>query len=133
MLRLRVSVTGAESTAEAVRAYIVGLRKHQGITIDEVVEAIRMPRRTYISWEQGHTKDIKTPFALRAVRFLRGSAKVLENLDQLTPEQAAELAKKTANMTDDELEKTVKLFESLQDDPAALARWFSYGEGLRDA
>lgn len=122
----------AEATAEALRAYIVGLRKSRGVTIDAVVEAIRMPRRTYIAWEQGETRDIKTPFALRAVRFLQGSIKVLEQLDQLTPEQAATLAEQATELSDDELDKTIKLYESLQDDPRKLDRWMTYGEGLRD-
>lgn len=126
-------MTTAEVTSQAVRAYIVGLRKSQGITIDAVVEAIRMPRRTYIAWEQGETKDIKAPFAIRAVKFLKGSLKVLEDIDQLTPEQVAKLATQPADMTDEELDKTIELFESLQDDPSALGRWLSYGEGLRDA
>lgn len=133
MLQLRVPLSAAEVTAEALRAYIVGLRKRQGITIDAIVEAIRMPRRTYIAWEQGETKDIKTPFALRAVRFLGGSVKVLEDLDQMTPQQAAALAADATELSDEDLERTIKLYESLQDDPAVLGRWLSYGEGLRDA
>lgn len=133
MLQARVGVAATEATAEALRAYIVGLRKHRGVTIDALAEAIRMPRRTYIAWEQRETKDIKTPFALRAVRFLGGSVRVLETLDQITPEQAAIMAADPTNLSDEELERAIKLYESLQSDPKALERWLGYGEGLRDA
>jgi transcriptional regulator with XRE-family HTH domain len=44
----------------------------------ETAQHIGMPLQTYKDWERGATKDIKTPYLLRAVRFLKGS------VDQLT-------------------------------------------------
>lgn len=64
-------------SANALRGYVRALRIGRGATQAEVAERISMPLQTYKDWERGATKDIKTPYLLRAVRFLRGS------LDQL--------------------------------------------------
>lgn len=120
------------TTAEAIRAYIVELRRERHVTIDALADAIDMPRRTYIEWEQGRTKDIKAPFVIRAIRFLHGSIAHLEQLDKLTAAEASELARRAAAMSDTELDEAIAILERLRDDPPALARWLGYGEALTE-
>lgn len=123
----------AVSSAEAIRAYIVTLRKERGRTIDDVADAIKMPRRTYIEWEQGRTKDIKTPFAMRAVRFLMGSIEHLEELDEMTQEQARELALEVVKgESSSQRERALALIDELLADPVKLNRWLGYGERLAE-
>lgn len=91
MLGMRLSVT----EADAVRAYIRGLRSERDISQDIVAEAIHMPRRTYIAWEAGNTtKDIKAPALIRVVKFLGGNFNDLSELDTASEAEAEQMARK---------------------------------------
>jgi len=119
------------SGAEAIRAYIVTLRKGRGVTLDAMADAIKMPRRTYIEWEQGRTRDIKTPFAVRAVQYLHGSLSDLARIDQLSEEEAADLANTILSGGDDSRrESAVALIDELLSDPEKYWALMGYGQRL---
>ncbi|MEI8167011.1 MAG: helix-turn-helix transcriptional regulator [Chloroflexales bacterium] len=81
-------------SADALRGYIKRLRVERGVTQAEIAERIRMPLPTYKDWERGSTKDLKTPYMLRAVQFLRGSFEQIVGLsDAATVEDGANLAR----------------------------------------
>lgn len=86
---------GAIVSADAIRGYIRTLRQEEEKTQEDVAEAIRMAVRTYKAWELGKTKDIKTPYLIRAVHFLQGSLDQIADLaDDATQEEGAELARR---------------------------------------
>lgn len=81
-------------SAQAIRGYIRTLRTERGATQAEVADHIKMPLTTYKDWERGITKDIKMPFALRAVKFLRGSLdQVAEMSDETTAADGEAMAR----------------------------------------
>ncbi len=67
------TLAGMAMSADALRGYIKALRSERGVTQPELAQRIGMPLTTYKDWERGITKDIKTPYLIRAVQFLRGS------------------------------------------------------------
>jgi transcriptional regulator with XRE-family HTH domain len=80
-------------SADALRSYVRTLRQLRNISQPDVADAIGMALRTYKSWEVGETRDIKTPYLLRAVRFLRGSFDQVATIpDSATVEDGAILA-----------------------------------------
>ena len=72
--------------------YITTLRQAQNINQDRLAEAMGIARRTYLAWESGETKDIKTPLLIRALRFLGGSFNHLALLDGASEDAARTLA-----------------------------------------
>ena len=86
--------TSTAQSADALRAYSRTLRQGRKITQPDLADAIGMNLRTYKSWEMGDTKDIKTPYLLRAVRVLCGSFEQVANIqDAATAEEGAALAR----------------------------------------
>jgi|SRR5688572_5351769 len=59
-------------SSDAMRAYVVTLRKGRGVSQDDLARKIGMAPRTYLAWETGEIKDIKAPFLMRAISTLRG-------------------------------------------------------------
>lgn len=87
-------MSGGYVSADALRGYITTLRNGRNFTQQQLADAIRMAKRTYISWETGHTKDIKTPYLLRALKVLNGSVdQVAELVDSSTKADGEGLAK----------------------------------------
>lgn len=81
-------------SANALRGYIKTLRTERGVTQAEIADRIGMPLPTYKDWERGVTKDIKTPYLVRAVHFLRGSLEQIASIsDAATTEDGADLAR----------------------------------------
>lgn len=93
-----MSAQAMSMSANALRGYVRTLRIGRGATQAEVAEAVGMPLRTYKDWEYGVTKDIKTPYLLRAVRFLRGSLEqVAEIPDSANAEDGERMAQSWIN------------------------------------
>ncbi|KAB8140739.1 helix-turn-helix transcriptional regulator [Chloroflexia bacterium SDU3-3] len=78
--------------SDALRLYLITLRSRQNISQDKVADTIGMARRTYKAWELGETKDIKVPWAVRAIKFLGGSLEHLGILDTVSEEEGEKLA-----------------------------------------
>lgn len=89
--------TGAMGTmsANALRGYTRALRIGRDKTQADVAAHLGMPLSTYKDWEYGKTKDIKTPYLLRAVLYLRGS---LEHLASLSMDATAEDGERLAEL-----------------------------------
>jgi transcriptional regulator with XRE-family HTH domain len=93
-----MGVQSATMSAAALRGYVKTLRVKRGATQAELAEHIGMPLTTYKDWERGVTKDIKTPFLLRAVQFLRGSIDQVAGIPEgATAEDGARLADQWLN------------------------------------
>ncbi len=87
-------------SAHALRGYIKTLRTKRGVTQAEIAEQISMPLPTYKDWERGITKDIKTPYLVRAVQYLHGSFEQIASLsDTATIEDGEALARELAMET----------------------------------
>jgi len=91
-------LVGTAVSSDALRGYIKTLRVLRKVPQDKLAATIGMGRRTYIDWETGKSKDIKTPFLLRAVKALRGSFDQLVDFpDDATAEDGARLAQAWIN------------------------------------
>jgi transcriptional regulator with XRE-family HTH domain len=115
------------SESEAIRAYIMRLRTGQGISQDSLADDIGMPRRTYIAWETGETKDIKAPALIRAIKVLGGAFTHLGLLDDAPEERGRQIADEWLHLTPEQREQAERIqskFERVialaDDDPARL-------------
>lgn len=80
-------------SSDALRSYIRTLRQERKVSQGALAERIGVAPRTYKAWETGGTKDIKAPFLVRAIRYLRGSFdQVAEISDNATSEEGAQMA-----------------------------------------
>jgi transcriptional regulator with XRE-family HTH domain len=76
-----------DEAMNGVRGYVRELRVQQSISLPALGKVMGLAPNTLISWEQGHTKEIKAGPLLRAVRYLGGSGEDLLLLaDEDTPE-----------------------------------------------
>lgn len=135
------------NAADAVRGYLVTLRRRQGISQSKLARAMGLGRRTLIDYETGESADVKTDPLLRAIAFLHGSFGHLAALAKKTTAAEGEaiaedwLRQKTETykgMTDEGLlAQALTLdanFEAVLDqirhDPALVAQLRAYAEGL---
>lgn len=84
--------TAEAMTGDAIRGYVATLRKHSPFSQDKFADRIGMPQRTYLAWETGETKDIKTPHLLKALQVLGAPFEHLERLIDRSYEDGARLA-----------------------------------------
>lgn len=141
--------------SDALRGYIVEMRTRQRVSQRAVAEAIGIARNTYIAWEKGHTKDIKTPLVVRAVRFLGGMLDhlaLLESAEEqgrqvarewlaLPAEQRQQMARieskfqKVIALSDEDPERLIQIIERLRNDaradPAILDIVLAYIDGRK--
>lgn len=68
------------ATADAIRGYIVTLRRNQDIKVNEAVTASGLQKRGYLLWEKGTTEDIKAPNLLNLLSLVGGWAGHLPEL-----------------------------------------------------
>jgi transcriptional regulator with XRE-family HTH domain len=87
-----ISPAAGVMTGDAIRGFVVALRKHSGLSQDKLAERIGMPSRTYLAWETGETKDIKVPYLLKALQVLEAPFAYLEHLIDKRYEDGARLA-----------------------------------------
>ncbi len=113
----------ASMSANALRGYVRTLRIGRGATQAEVAERVGMPLQTYKDWERGATKDIKTPYLLRAVRFLRGS---LEQVAEMPDSAGAEDGERLAQAWIDSPLAPVVDEAQQSGDPSAVDRLSRY-------
>lgn len=89
--------------AEALRGFISHLRKEQKVSQLALSKAIGIARNTYIEWEKGRTKDIKSPVLAQALLFLGVPLDRLEDLKAVdTEEDGRALADKWLKLTPEE-------------------------------
>jgi len=148
---------GAMAYADALRGYITRLREKQGVSQRALAEAMGVARNTYLLWETGDTKDLKTPLVVRALRFL---GVPLDQLEQLvgaeTEEEGQQLAdswiestkegrtklariedkfRRVIELSDEEPERVRQVIERLRadarSDPAILDIVMAYLDGRR--
>ncbi len=87
-------MVGTAMSSNALRGYIKALRVGRGKTQPDVASRIGMAVTTYKDWERGITKDIKTPYLVRAVQFLEGSFDQIAGFsDDTTADDGAKLAR----------------------------------------
>lgn len=115
------------SESDALRAYIATLRSRRGLSQDALADAIGMGRRTYIAWETGETKDIKTPLVIRAIKVLNGAFEHLGLLDNATEEDGRRIADEWAQLSPEQQiqmqriqSKAQRIIELNEHDPARL-------------
>lgn len=131
------------ATADAIRGYVVTLRRGQKISQDTVAERSGLKRRAYILWETGISTDIKVPVLLNALEAVGGWAPHLYQLIDCTEEQGVELAEAWLELTPDERAAYRRLLTSnngrakllrsvikLSDDPELRGRAQGYLDSL---
>lgn len=89
---------------EPLRAYILTLREARGLSQEEVAKGVGIHPRTYTSWENGQTKELKLDTARSLIRLLGGWFEHLEHIDEISAEEARALAVEWLNLTPAEQE-----------------------------
>jgi transcriptional regulator with XRE-family HTH domain len=112
---------------DPLRSYVITLRKGQKLSQEDVAEKLGKGRRTYIAWETGETKDLKLPVARSLVRILDGAFEHLGMMDELSADEARELAEHWLKMSPGErgaartsASKLRRVVELAADDPQRL-------------
>ena len=82
----------AEHDTDPLRAYIKTLRKGRHISQEHLADQVGMGRRTYVAWERGETKTLKSHYAQAMIRTLSGAPEHLDQLDRLSADAARDLA-----------------------------------------
>lgn len=143
--------------SDALRGYIIELRTRQGVSQKALAEAMGIARNTYIAWETGETKDIKTPLVVRAIRYLGGLLDHLALLDSaedqgrtvarewlaLSPEERQQMARiesklrRVIALGEEDPERLEQVVERLRADaradPTILDLVLAYIDGRRSA
>ena len=126
-------------TLHAVGAYLQVRRKTAGLTQEQVARHLGVTARTISEWETGGSGpsfELMARFTALIQASIEDAQRLL--LDQTaTAEQGRELARQSARhaaqqMSDEELNEVIGLFERLRNNPQALERWFGYGDRLAE-
>lgn len=149
------TLDSAMAYSDALRGYIVELRTQQGVSQKTLAEAMGIARNTYIAWETGETKDIKTPLVVRAIKYLGGlldHLALLESAEEqgrtvarewlaLSPEERQQLARvesklrRVIELSDKDPDRLEQVIERLRSDaradPAILDLVMAYIDGRR--
>lgn len=98
------------ATEDAIRGYIVTLRKLRDVKQADLAAAVGLQRRAYIDYEMGRTPDLWAAGLLSALRYLGGS------FDHLR-----DLARPSATFTDGREMAEMRLREEAGNELAALS------------
>lgn len=114
---------------DPLRVYVVTLRRAAGLTQEDVASRLEIGYRTYIAWESGETKDLKLPIARALMRVIGGAFKHLEYIEDLSAEEARDLAETWAKLSPEErataeqaASKLDRIIQLSADDPIKLER-----------
>src|SRR4051812_26776845 len=90
---------------DPLRSYVATLREGRGLTQPEAAKAAGIKPRTYISWENGEVSKIDIELIRSIVRALGGMFAHLDQVLEMTPEQARALAASWVALSDEERAK----------------------------
>lgn len=122
---------------EAAAAYLRAMRDHAGFSRGKLAAELGVSEMSIWRIEE----DGQEPKAELFTRFVSTVRARWEDIEALMANPAAteedgrrlaDMAHAAAQMTDEELDEAIGLFESLKSDPGALARWLGYGQRLAD-
>lgn len=120
---------GIHPDRDPLRVYVITLRKAAGLTQEDVAGRLEIGYRTYIAWESGETKDLKLPIARALIRAIGGAFRHLEHIEDLSAEEARDLAETWARLSPEERAAAEQAASNLDrmiqlsaDDPIKLER-----------
>lgn len=138
-----------KTVMDAVRGYILELRKGRGVTQDELAEVIGMTKQALLEWEKGRTQELKGTPMLKAVEHLKGAAEDLMRLVDASFEQGMALARQrlkepeildavqhqrldeaVENIPKDQLDEVARILQELQKQ-GKTGEWLNFGRFLR--
>lgn len=122
MLRFGMSLS-------AVGSYLQERRKFVRMSRQEVADLIGTSESQVERIEAGAI-DTRGSLLFKMAKVVQASLRHIADL--LTDEQMREFEAAAKQLSDTELDEAIALFESLRDDPLALARWLGYGKSLKD-
>jgi transcriptional regulator with XRE-family HTH domain len=119
----------ARAMVDPLRAYVRELRSLAGLTQQEVADRLGLTRRAYVLWETARTNDIKLGHARALIRLLGGSMQHLDMLDEMSADEARNLAIEWAKLSAPDREraeraraKFARVIELSPNDPQQLAQ-----------
>jgi transcriptional regulator with XRE-family HTH domain len=127
-------MSGGVMGAVAAGAYLENLRNQQRRSRAEIARLLKTSESQIQRIEAGEI-DTRSSLLFGFARAVKANFLHLARLlldDKASDDEVARFSGLAKGMTDDELEAMIVLFDSLRDDPKALARWIGYGERLRD-
>lgn len=133
-----------EVPSDVLREYVRVRRKHFDYTQKTFALALDVPLSTYRDFESGATVEMRAGLFARVVdklkipiehvRRLGTAVLTIDEAKKLASEQVAAIeahARTDASkMTDTELERTLKMFDELKNDPLRYGEWLGYGRRL---
>lgn len=121
------SQAAALRASDPLRSYVATLREEMGLTQPEVGELAGIKPRTYISWESGEVAKIDIEVIRAIVRAVGGAFQHLDQVLDMTAEQARALALSWSALSAEEQEqaragaaKLDRIVALTADDPAKL-------------
>lgn len=136
---------------DVMRSYVRVRRKLLGYTQKSFAQALDVPYPTYRDFESGETGEMKAGLFARIVDKLNIPVEHIRRLgvETLTLAEASSLAGQALTvqqiaaleararadagaMSDVELDRTLKMFDELKDDPRRYGEWLGYGRRLLD-
>jgi len=117
----------ASPTTDPLRAYVLTLRKTAKLSQTAVAKKIGVTRRAYIAWETGETGDLRLQVARKLMHAVGGSLDHLDELDDMSVEQATDLARNWSKIPPEDRpaaqrarQKLQRIIELTADDPVQL-------------
>lgn len=143
-----MTLGAVKMSADGLRAYLRTLRIGQGVTQEVLAKQMRIAPRTLVDYELGATAEMKTSPYHRAVSFLHGSIKHIQDIidRDLGAEDGRAIAQEWIDakraeakaMTDQEIvtrlavldKKLEEALARIKYDPELVAQLRAYAEGL---
>src|SRR3954454_22398440 len=89
---------------DPLRSYILALREGRGMSQPDVATAAGIKRRTYIAWENGEVGKLDIEVARSIVKALGGLFEHIDQVLDMTAEQAREMARNWLSLSEEDQE-----------------------------